>query len=489
MQLRTGILFATFIFLAIFGILPAMAVQGIPADLYYVAPDANGAAQIFRIDEANTIEQISAGDGVTDFEITPDGQVVYTTTTSLNIGETSITTGGPLDSAAINLQGVAVSPGAAQMAVIAVVPEGNADPAEGVWLYDLNSSTWTLLLNSIRNTPATVYIGVEWALSGDRLILDADFGDGTTGVIAHNLNTEQSLPFNEDGTGNIQSGGYGRAALSLDGTAMILSDVPNSPNGNGFIVDVNNSQRVIPLGDDSLGPRYLSHAIPIADGTAFFIRDFGNDIASSEVWQLSTEGARVALGSIPDRDLGFSADWTADGNALAYIQLADPADTRGTLQVFQRVEENMEPVSLPENITDVSAVQWGPLPSTREAGLPEAVITAPTFDFLNEEQVAHYSVRLQWPADIGSSPYQMTVQPGFDGQESFEVENNAARINRMPCDTVYTITIGNSRPYTVSTPRCDVGLFPVTADPLYPRTGGAPAQAQPAEDDPPPAQP
>ncbi len=457
----------------------AGAVQGIDADLYLAATDANGTVQVYRIDSSNSIAPLTtAENNVTDFEVLPDGTLVFTTLNSLTIGDTAVTSGGPLDSSGVALANLAVSPGAGQVAVIALTATGTTDPAEGLWLYDTANGSWTLMLNSVRNDPITIYTGVTWAISGDRLILDADFGDGTNGIVVHHLNTGQNLPFNEAGTGNIQSAGYGRASLSLDGTTVLLSDVPDSPNGNGFIVDVNNTQRVIPLGDESLGPRYLSHATPIANGTAFFIRDFGNDIPTSEVWQLSTQGARVALGSIPHRELGGSVAWTPDGVGLAYIELAEPGATTGTLRVFQRVEDNMEAIELPEAVNGVSMVKWAPSP-----GLPSATFTAPVFDFLDEEQTPHYRVRLQWP-DSGAGEYEVGVQPGFDGQEAFTVDMPAAQINRMPCGTVFTVTL--EAPYSVSTPRCDVDLYPVTADPLYPRTAGqmaATTEAAPAESD------
>ena len=429
--------------IAAFGLPTTEAVQGIGADLYYRAPDAAGLWQVYKIDSTNAITPItSEASAVNAYDVAFTNSLAYVTGRTLNVNGTAVTAGGPLDSPNLQLVDVAWSPTGAQVAVVARADA--VDPSEGVWLYDITAQTWTLTLTTTKSDPAAtlIYTGVTWAESGDRLVLDVEFSPESQGVSVYSLSTGQNRAFNQDGTGGIiDPNGYTRAMLSLDGTRIILSEVPGAPTGNGFIVDVNNVSRIVPLTGPEYDGRYISHAIPIRGGTAFFVRDFGNNITTSEVWHLSYTGARVALGSIPNADLAEAGDWTAAGDAVVYLNEFDEASQTGTPHVFMRVGEAMEEVSLPAEIGNIADPQWGPdVTETSFASIVDVVATEPLFEFQDEAGTPYFSTRVQWNAVDGASQYQMRIVPGFDGQETFIVDGVAAKINRMNCDVNYAIS-------------------------------------------------
>lgn len=479
--------------------LTTFAVQGTAQDLYYLAADANGVVQVFSIDSNNSINPITqeAG-GVVAYDLSPNNRLAYATPTSIVIDGNAITTGGFLDTPNLQPVDLAWSPTEGSLAVVAQNTSGAADPSEGVWLYDIASASWTSLLTSSKSTPTDMsfYQGVQWARSGDRLLLDTVFSDdGTTqvtGATLYALNTGRILPFNQAGTGIIDPNGYSRANFSLDGTSLILSDVPGGRNGDGFDVDINNYSRIIPLGGADLGPRFLSHAVPIRGGTAYFIRDFGNALEFSETWQLSTTGARVALGRVNTAALAYEVDWTPDGEAVAYV-LGDPQTTEfGDLEVYQRVEDRMEIIALPEGVGQVKDIQWTHNPNPTLVGIEDFIIADPLFEFQDEAGTAYYSVRAQWNAVPDAGAYTVALTPGFDGAENFtqDVATNAVRFNRLVCDTTYNLTVtasgAESRPVTFSVPTCDSDVYPTTATDLYPR-GGNTADAPPPDNEQPAA--
>ncbi|HLA42673.1 MAG TPA: hypothetical protein VJZ27_04520 [Aggregatilineales bacterium] len=469
---------------------PAAAQEGgINADLYFLARDQAQITEVWRINRSNELQQVTTETSdILAFDVSFNNSIAYITGRSLVISGFPVTSGGPLDSASLQLNDVAWSPGATQVAVVAVAPEG-ADPSEGVWTYDINAQTWTPVLTTTKSDPNNmlVYKEVDWASSGDRLVLQLDFSETTSGIAIYSLSTGRNLTLNQAGTDNIiDPNGYGRGSLSLDGARVVLSDVPESPTGTGFIVDVNNITRIVPLADP--GARYLSHAIPIRGGTAFFIRDFGNNIATSEVWQLSDTGSRVALGSIPQADLSYEADWTSSGIGLAYLTGFEPSTGFSQLHIFQRVEEAMEEVPLPEGTPRAADPQWGPVFISNFTQVERITFTEPLFDYLDEAGSPFYSIRAQWNrVDGASGTYRITIDPPINEQASFDMEGVAVRINRMPCEITYIITVAHStadgspgvgsNPHTVSTPPCAARIFPVVND-LY---GDAVAATQPVE--------
>jgi hypothetical protein len=472
---------------------PTEAVQGIGADLFYVAPDASGVRQVFKVDGSNAISQLTteAAD-VTAYDVAFNNSLAYVTGRALSFNGTAITAGGPLDSPALQLADVSWSPTAARVAVVARADA--VDPSEGVWLYDINAQSWTLALTSTKSDPAAtlIYTSVTWAESGDRLVLDVEFSPESSGVSVYSLSTGNNRVFNQDGTGGIiDPNGYGRGRLALDGTKLILSEVPGAPTGSGFIVDVNNISRIVPLVGPEYEARYLSHALPIRGGVAFFVRDFGNNIATTEVWQLSYTGARVALGSIPNADLSPDGDWTEAGDAVVYLNEFDETSRTGTPHVFMRVGEIMEEVTLPAEIGQVADPQWGPdLTATSFTSIVDITVTEPLFEFQDEAGTPYFSTRVQWNALDSVSQYQLRVVPGFDEQEAFTVQGVAARFNRMNCDVNYSITVAGidaagapgaeSEPVSVTMPPCASQVFPVMND-LY---ASAPPPAAPADGQP-----
>lgn len=495
-RFRYGMVILLLALLALLFVQTAAQAQtaGLGSDLFYLSKDPSGIVQVWSIDTANTVKQITQeAANVVAFDVSYDNRVAYVTARSLSVGAAPVTTGGPLDSPDLQLADVSWSPTAAQVAVVALSPSGAANPSEGVWLYSVSGGTWTLTLSSTRSDPANtlVYRAVAWAESGDRLVLDTDFSADTAGTVIYSLSTGRSLALNQAGTsGIIDPKGYGRGNLSLNGASIVLSDVPGVPTGNGFLVDVNNYTRIVPLVGPEYESRYLSHAIPIRNGTAFFIRDFGNNIPTSEVWQLSYSGARVALGSIPNADLGFAADWTEDGRGLAYINQVDQASGFGTLHIFQRVEDAMQEVPLPAGVGQVASPIWGPnLAESTFTQVVRIVFTEPLFEFLDETGKAYYSLRAQWnPVQAGNGNYRITISPGFDNVGTFEVTGVAAKFNKMPCETTFTITIAaydatgaagaESEAQTVTTPPCSAQIYPVIND-LYAAAAAAPPPAAP----------
>jgi hypothetical protein len=508
-KIRYGILgvLAVLMMLLVAPTHPANAIQGIGADLFYLAPDAATITQVWKIDSANSVIQLTNETAnVNAYDVAYNNTVAFVTDRSLSVNQIPVTAGGPLDSPALRLVDVSFAPTATWVAVVAVAPDAAAvDPSEGVWLYRVQDQSWRLAINSTKSDPnnAQVFTSVEWAETGDRLILDARFSAQTGGVTVYSLSTGHNVAYNQGGTdGIIDPNGYGRGSISLDGTSVILSDVPGAPVGNGFVVDINNYTRIVSLGDGSLASRYLSHATPIRGGTAFFIRDFGNNITSSEVWHLSFTGARVALGSIPNADLGRDADWTPDGIGLVYLNQMDDATGLGTPHVYQRVGELMQEVPLPPEASRARAVQWGP--NLNETGLTSVVdikVAEPLIAFQDEGGNRFYSVRLQWNSVAGGNgTYRLTINPGFDGQTTFDVQGVAAKFNKMQCENTYTITIAaydaagtagtDSQAVTASIPPCGAAMFPVLVD-IYAELGAASSAGttsqQPAPTQAPPA--
>lgn len=474
-----GILITLFVF-SLWPISSVGAIASIGSDLFYLAPDSVGLLQVWRVGSDSTPVQISQeSSAVVAFDVAYNNNVVFITSKSLTINALLVTTGGPLDSPALGLADVSVSPDGLQAAVVAVA-EAGADPSEGVWLYDSLTGTWTLALTSSKSDPAAMmaFTGVTWSASGDRLVLQAAFSADTAGVTLFDLNTGRNLAFNQQDTGIIDAKGYSRGNLTLDGTDLIISDVPGLPNGNGYWVDVHDYTRIVPLFGDDLAARYLSHALPIANGVAFFVRDFGNNITTSEVWQLLEDGTRTALGSIPNADLGPDTDWTENGGGLAYINAVDDTTGLGTVNIYRLVDTAMEAVPLTTPVTQAKDVQWGPLelPADR---IVKLTFTAPNIEFLNEENVAHYSTRLQWNAVAGGNgTYQVKILPSINGVETFDVQGVAAKLNLLACKNTFTISVtpydaggvlgAESFASTFSTPPCEAALYPVTANPLYP---------------------
>jgi len=473
--------------------LPTQAIGGLAADLYYIAPDSAGVYQVWQVGSSNAVTQLTTETNpVIGYDVAYNSNLAYVTPRSLSLGGIIVTSGGPLDSQALSLIDVAWAPSATQAAVVALSMEGAADPSEGVWLYDIISQSWTLLLTSSSADPANtlIYTGVRWAASGDRLVLDVEFSAEVSGTAVYSLSTGKNQVYNQNGTNNIiDPNGYGRGSISLDGAFIILSDVPNSPTGAGFVVDANNFSRIVQLDDP--GARYLSHATPILNGTAYFIRDFGNNIPTSEVWQLSIDGARVALGSIPDADLAYFVDWTEDGTGLVYMDEYDESTGLGVPHVFNRVGAAMEAVPLPPEVSRVAVPSWGPLRNTPNDRVYTLTMTEPVADYQDESGAPFYTLRVQWNAvEGGNGNYRATIEPGFEGQNTFDVAGIAMKLNHLPCDITLTISIAHydaggvpgaeSVAHTITTPPCDAPLFPVIRD-IYSGVAAPPPPPPPAD--------
>ncbi len=472
------------------------ALEGVGAELYYRAPDASGVFQVFRIKTDNTVEQVSQEtSNVVAYDVAYDNTVAYVTARSLNLDGVTFTNGGPLDSQNLNLNDVAWSPDKSQAAVVAISANEAADPSEGVWLLDINNQNWTLLLNSVRTNDAskTIYREVTWAKSGDRLLLEALFFE-SNGVVRYNFFTNRAYAYNLANTGNINENGYSRGMLSLDGTDLIISDVPLAPTGDGFIIDVNDKSRIVPMTGEAA--RYVSHAFPINNGVAYFIRDFGNNVATSEVWQLGFDGARVALGSIPNADLADDVAWTPDGVGLVYLNEFDDTANLGTAHYFVRAEDIMQEQTLPEQARRMVDPQWGPDVSAAAPTAVETIVfTEPLFDYRSAEGTSFYSVRLQWNAVEGSTGYRLSIEPALEGQNSFDSTTVAAQLGRMACGTTFNITVaalgadgsaGAASPTkTVTTPPCDAEIvMPVNVPSSGEGEGTAAATEQPSDSTP-----
>lgn len=481
--------------LALLTFLPVtQALEGVGAELYYRAPDANGVLQVFRIKTDNTIEQVSQEtSSVVAYDVAYDNTVAYVTARSLNLDGVTFTNGGPLDSQNLNLNDVAWSPDKSQAVVVAISANEAADPSEGVWLLDMNNQNWTLLLNSVRTNDAskTIYREVTWAKSGDRLLLEALFFE-SNGIVRYNFFTGRAYAYNIANTGNINENGYSRGAFSLDGTDLIISDVPLAPTGDGFIIDVNDKSRIVPMTGEAA--RYVSHAFPIHNGVAYFIRDFGNNITTSEVWQLGFDGTRTALGSIPNADLAEEVAWTSDGVGLVYLNAFDDTTNTGTAHYFVRVDDIMQERALPEQASRMVDPQWGPdLTSPAPTTVKTAVFTEPLFDYRSAEGTSFYSVRLQWNEVAGSAGYRLSIEPAIEAQNSFDSSTVAAQLGRMACGTTFNVSIaavgadgsaGESSPtMTITTPPCDAEIvLPVnTPAPVAAGDSGVTATEEPGD--------
>ncbi len=458
------------------------------ADLYYRAPDAAGLMQIFRVKTDNTVEQITqASESIVAYDIAYDGTLAFVGARLLVLPDFTYTSGGPLDSPNVNLNDVAWSPDKTRVAVVALSPTETADTSEGVWILDLTNGSWTLQLNSVRTNDAnkTVYRKVSWAESGDRLILEALFFE-SNGIIRYNFFTQRPYAYNLANTGNINESGYSRAFLSDDGTDIIISDVPLSPSGDGFIIDANDKNRIIPLTGESA--RYVSHAFPINNGVAYFIRDFGNNIATSEVWQLSYDGTRTALGSIPHADLAEAVTWTADGSALVYLNEFDDTAKLGKAHLFFRVDAIMQEATLPAEVTQIADPQFGPS-ATAPTKVENVVFTEPLFDYRSAEGTSFYTVRMQWNEVAGSTGYRLTIDPAIEGQNTFDSPTVAAQLGRMTCGVTFNITIAAlgadgsagevSKARNVTTPPCDAEVVVPVVTPA-PVAASGDAAATPA---------
>lgn len=461
----------------------AQDISSVGANLYFRAPDDSNLMQIFRLNTDNTVEKMTqASESIVAYDIAYDEALVFVGARLLVLPEITYTTGGPLDSTNVNLNDVAWSPDKSQVAIVAVSPTDTADAAEGVWILDVANSSWTLILNSVHTNDASkaIYQKVTWAASGDRLILDALFFESNA-TVRYNFFTQTTYAYNIADTGNINENGYSRGTLSRDGTDLVISDVPLSPTGDAFIIDVNDKNRIIPMTGEAA--RYVSHAFPIANGVAYFIRDFGNNITTSEVWQLSFDGARTALGSIPNADLADEVAWTPDGNALVYLNEFDDTTKLGRAHLFIRVEEAMQEATLPTEVSQIADPQWGPaLSVSTPASVESLVFTEPLFDYQGADGVAFYTVRFQWNEVESSTGYRLTIDPAIEGQNAFDSTTVAAQLGRMTCGVTFNVTVaalgadgsaGEASPTsTVTTPPCDAEIVLPVITPSAPVAAG-----------------
>jgi hypothetical protein len=502
MNLRLPTLFLLVCLLLSFGLWPSSsgAQAALPANLFFLGPDAAGVVQVWSLDTNLAVNQITQeANNILAFDVAYNNAGVYVTGRALVVNNTPVSSGGPLDSPTLSLQDVAWSPNASQVAVVAVAPAGQVDPSEGVWLFDTASSAWTLLLNSSKADPATqiAYTGVEWSAAGDRLLLEANLGP-SRGLTLYSLSTGQNITLNEAGTGGvISSSAYSRGRLSLDGAAILFGDVPGLQVGGGYKVDANNFQSILPLiGDEGAG-LYLSHVLPYVDGTAFFLRDLQNAVPTTQVIWQRNNGERLVLGTLPTGSLAPEAAWAMDGSALAYLSDPDPATNFGTLNLSVVAGSSLQSVSVPAGLPKVGKPQWGDTLTGRSFDrVVKLVMTEPLFEFLDEAGTRYYSVRLQWNQVTSSGgSYRVTLDPALGGVNSLDVQGVAAKFNRLPCGTNYRLTVAAldaagapgiaSNPLQLSLPACSAEIRPVTRD-LYAAsatTGGfTPSVAAPTTD-------
>lgn len=457
-------------------------------DLFYLATDDGGLAQVWALRAGTTVERITQDTAnILHYDLNAENGVAYVTSRSLVVTGIPVTAGGPLDTPTLELREVAWSPRKDRVAVVAISNDGQANPSEGLWFYDLTTSAWTLALNSTRADPANqlVYTGVAWSPAGDRLLLEVDFGNGVNGVSVYSISTGRNLPYNFANTNNIiDAAAYSRGNLTLEGTGVVLSDLPDRPAGNGFVVNINNFTTILPLVDPTqYANRYISHAIPVRDGTAFFVRDLQGNAPSTDVFRVSSAGALTQLGSLPVSTMGVDADWTLDGVTVAFIADPDPATSVGAINVYTAATGTLQAVTLPAEVRPGRLLRWG-LEILNANRVAQVTATEPLADFLDEAGTPFYSVRLQWNlVTTGNGSYRVTVTPGFNDQTTFDVTSVAAKLNRLACGQTYNISVaaydaagvpGTESPsISLTIPACTVTPAPVIVD-LY---GTAPGQA------------
>lgn len=459
-------------------------------DLFFLASDDGGIAQVWAVRGGTTVERITQEtSSILSYDLNSDNGIAYVTGRSLVTTGIPVTAGGPLDTPTLELRGVAWSPRKDRVAVVAVSSDSQANPSEGVWFYDINTSAWTLVLNSTRVDPTNqlVYTDVEWSPAGDRLLLSVDFSNDVHGVSLYSISTSRNLPYNFANTTNIiDAAAYSRGNLSLDGTAVILSDLPGLPTGNAYNVNANNYTNILPLVDPTQYANvYLSHAIPIRDGTAFFVRDIQASATTTDVYRVNTAGVLLPLGNLPVTNLGFDADWTQDGTTVTFITDPDAASGLGTVNVYSAATGTLQAVTLPAEMRPGHLVKWGAETFNADR-VVQVMATEPLADFLDETGSPFYGVRLQWNSVVGGNgSYRVTVNPGFNGQGSFDVTTVAAKLNRLTCGQIYNISIaaydstGTAGPESpaivLSIPACTVTPAPITTDLYGGATAGIPA--------------
>ncbi|NJL92559.1 MAG: hypothetical protein HC915_01950 [Anaerolineae bacterium] len=328
MNIRRGIAMILLIVLvgALAPLANAQSLPGVGADLYYLAPDSAGLAQLWRLGQDGTPTQLTEAEGgVAAYDVAFDRRTAYVVegeNRALLVNDNTVT-GGPLDAEGVRVQDLAFSPGATQLAVVAVSADGSPNPAEGLWLFNLTTQSWTQPLPSTREeASAQVVQAVQWSPAGDRLLIDMDFAQ-TSGVGLLSLTTGDLLVFNLQGTnGAIDERGYGRATWTKDASAFVLSNVPQAVAGTGYQLSANDyTQIALLMSADLAAQFYLSHPHLLREGYLYLRRDLLNAAPNTEVWQVRGTNA-TQVGSFPLNDFAEVA-WAPLGNALVVTVSAD----------------------------------------------------------------------------------------------------------------------------------------------------------------------